>query len=332
MADLYARLPAVDAELVFRALTIDARRALTPGSGPAGIDNARADALCQWAFTALDAPGARTVHGRPVEVRVTMNAATMLGLRDDPADLEGYGPIPASIARELLPDATLRRLLTDPANGALLDVGRRTYTPPRALIDFVTTRDDTCVLPGCTRPAVMCEVDHCQPWATGGSTCEHNLAPLCTRHHRMKHQANWTLEHTAAGMCWTTPTGVRYYLTRQPTDPGFDEPGFEHPGFDEPASDELASDEPASDELDCPDVDKPPPDYPDVAKPPRDEDSPASSPGSPGAQFALEPLAKPAGIRATSPASTPLSGLLPHERASQRVREPEAELPSEPPF
>ena len=32
-------------------------------------------------------------------VQVTMNLETLLGLRDDPAELHGYGPLPANLAR-----------------------------------------------------------------------------------------------------------------------------------------------------------------------------------------------------------------------------------------
>jgi len=44
---------------------------------------------------------------------------TALGLSDAPAELAGYGPIPADLARELAADATWRRILTDPVTGAV---------------------------------------------------------------------------------------------------------------------------------------------------------------------------------------------------------------------
>jgi hypothetical protein len=46
----------------------------------------------------------------------------------EPAELAGYGPIPAAMAREIVA-ATWHRLLIDPASGALLDYGATTYRP-----------------------------------------------------------------------------------------------------------------------------------------------------------------------------------------------------------
>ena len=55
----------------------------------------------------------------------------VLGARDGPAILEGYGPIPASMARQFAADATWRRVLLEPADGWLLDYGRTRYQPTR---------------------------------------------------------------------------------------------------------------------------------------------------------------------------------------------------------
>ena len=124
------------------------------------MDNRRADALVQLAVDALDrtrvpvAPAAPPVRpglpaqlapptrlhrapaghrGLRADVHVTVPAGTLLGLCDEPGELAGYGPIPASMARRLAGDGTWRRVLTDPASGAILDVGRRaTQRPPRS--------------------------------------------------------------------------------------------------------------------------------------------------------------------------------------------------------
>ena len=41
------------------------------------------------------------------------------------------------------------------------------YKPPRAITQFVTTRDGTCRMWGCTRPARSCDTDHARPWPAG---------------------------------------------------------------------------------------------------------------------------------------------------------------------
>ena len=57
--------------------------------------------------------------GGGAEVHVVVGLATLLGLNNDPAELEGYGPITAELAREIAGDATWRRLITDPQSGTL---------------------------------------------------------------------------------------------------------------------------------------------------------------------------------------------------------------------
>jgi hypothetical protein len=75
----------------------------------------------------------------------------VIGVDDQPAHLEGYGPITAEVARRIAAQGTWRRLLTDPVSGAVLDVGRTRYLPPPDLADHVIARDQTCRFPTCTR-------------------------------------------------------------------------------------------------------------------------------------------------------------------------------------
>ena len=48
---------------------------------------------------------------------------TLIGLAELPGELDGFGPIPASVARRLAAGGTWRRILTDPATGRVLDYG-----------------------------------------------------------------------------------------------------------------------------------------------------------------------------------------------------------------
>jgi hypothetical protein len=65
-------------------------------------------------------------------IPVCVALSTLLGLDQQPGELAGTGPIPASIARRLAadPTGTWRRLVTDEL-GKLVDYGRTTYRPPR---------------------------------------------------------------------------------------------------------------------------------------------------------------------------------------------------------
>ncbi len=163
----------------------------------------------------LGVPGTGCQHtvDTPIVIHVTAPAATLLGADHQPGELAGYGTIDAALARRLAqdPDATWRRILTDPKSGAVLDVGHSTYRPPAALHRHVRTRDRNCRFPGCLRDAARCQQDHTIPYAAGGPTAAHNLGELCTHHHRLKHHADWQLTQPAAGTFeWTTPTGHTY--------------------------------------------------------------------------------------------------------------------------
>jgi hypothetical protein len=73
----------------------------------------------------LGSAGAPTQHGRVPTVNVTIDLATLLGLRNGVAEIPGVGPIPASVALWLLADgAPLRRLVIDPLNGSLARLRR----------------------------------------------------------------------------------------------------------------------------------------------------------------------------------------------------------------
>ncbi len=96
------------------------------------------------------------------------------------------------------------------ADGRIIDPGP--YTPSIALALAVRTRDRTCRFPGCTVPAIDCDLDHTTPHPHG-PTCICNLAALCRRHHRLKtHTPGWALTHHADGhLTWTTPTGNTHH-------------------------------------------------------------------------------------------------------------------------
>ena len=167
-----------------------------------------------------------------VTVNVTMDLPTLLGLRDNPALLDGYGALPPSLARSLAADGSWRRLLHDKTTGHLLDLGRLRYRPSPALADHVRTRDRTCIFPYCNRRAATCDLDHAVPHrsdGTGGPTSPHNLRPLCRKHHRIKHETGWTLRTSTTGPpSWVSPLGREYpvseYDYRPPDDTDFDMP------------------------------------------------------------------------------------------------------------
>ena len=182
------------------------------------IDQLRADALTALAANYLqDSKDMALSHRRPVTINLTIDLPTLLGLQENPALLQGYGPIPASVARELVEDSKWKRFITDPITGNLLDYGRQTYTPPQQLVDFIVARDQVCRFPGCRQPSRVCDIDHAIPWDEGGTTTPGNLGLLCRRHHRLKTHGGWKLESFPDGSCiWSTPTGEKISVPPRP--------------------------------------------------------------------------------------------------------------------
>jgi hypothetical protein len=175
---------------------------------------------------AWTAPTVRTV------VHVTVAASTLLGLDDEPGELRGFGPIPASLARDLAsaPNVTWQRILTDPATGVATDVSRRTYRPGVVLGDLLRARDETCTFPGCRVPAWRCDLDHVEPFdhASGGAeprppgqTRADNLHPVCRRHHNLKTHGNWsTVRDPVSGrVTWGAPSGHDHVVGAHVIDP-----------------------------------------------------------------------------------------------------------------
>lgn len=161
-----------------------------------------------------------TQHGRAATVNVTIAYTTLLGLDDEPAELDGYGPITAEVGRIITADATLRRMLTDPADGQLLEYGRTTYTPPQALAEFIIARDVTCRFPTSDTPARLADIDHRIPYERGGTTGKSNNQALGRRFHLDKTLHGWELYQPSPGtFVWISPAGRKYRTLPQVVDP-----------------------------------------------------------------------------------------------------------------
>ncbi|WP_039920133.1 HNH endonuclease signature motif containing protein, partial [Amycolatopsis azurea] len=188
-------------------------RALKAGGETRTLDQLRADVALDLLLGGQGGASERS------EVFLYMDLATYLGLNEDPAELAGHGHIPASLAREIAsgPDAVLRRIITDPLSGQVLDLGRERYRPTAGLGEFVRVRDRECRRPGCHRVAQACDLDHSVPWQFGGHTNVDDLIAFCRRDHRLKDEPGWTYTLAADGtLTITTPTGQHYDSTPPP--------------------------------------------------------------------------------------------------------------------
>ncbi|MDI1288607.1 MAG: DUF222 domain-containing protein, partial [bacterium] len=216
ISTLIARLATEDAHALMTA--IDTRA--NADESTALIGEKRAAALRELVLdSATDLVPGSGHHGRPrrsAHLDLVIDLPTLLDLTDEPAHLHGSGPVTADLVRDLLADpdiaVTMRRLVTDPLTGHLLDIGRRSYQVPDRLREFIQARDITCRFPGCQRPATRCQIDHATAWDDDGHTSRDNLGALCVRHHQLKTHTHWQIvDSDPDGRCtWISPQGRRY--------------------------------------------------------------------------------------------------------------------------
>lgn len=161
----------------------------------------------------------------PVAVNLVLTDETLLGGDDTPAVVDGYGPIPAAVARQLVTDAvgkgskaTLRRLYRHPKSGALVRMESRSRRFPKGLADFIRLRDQTCRTPYCD--AQIRHRDHALPRHRRGPTSALNGLGECEACNYAKEAPGWSVtteerdgEHRAE---FTTPTGAVYRSTAPP--------------------------------------------------------------------------------------------------------------------
>jgi hypothetical protein len=246
MAWFSAYLPAAQAAGIWDRTTA-AARAMQEPSEARTLTQLRADVASTWLLTAglepapvgassgasaestggiIDgAAGAArsgTAGGVPspvAQVLVTVPAFSLLGLTEEPAMLDGYGPIPPSTARALVADGgtSFLRVLTDPRDGAPLEIGRTSYRLTKPMRQWLRLRDARCTFPACNNHSLDNDADHLLAWADGGGTGISNLGQPCPKHHRLKHNSAWTPTAASANdpPGWTSPTG-RHYPSEQP--------------------------------------------------------------------------------------------------------------------
>lgn len=237
MVRLSALLPVKDGVAAFAALsrTADAARA-------AGDERSRgqvmADSLVgavlefarqrdhdvtRWTATS-DQSDSSAKNGQGVSLGVVMTDSSLFGESEDPALLDGYGPIPAELAREVVADALsgdervwLRRLYTSPASGELVTMDSHARRFPQTLARFIRLRDQVCRTPWCDAP--IRHLDHVESHAARGPTSGANGQGLCEACNHAKQAPGWRARPSPVGgpheVETSTPTG-HVYRSRAP--------------------------------------------------------------------------------------------------------------------
>ncbi|BAH50354.1 HNH endonuclease signature motif containing protein [Rhodococcus opacus] len=170
--------------------------------------------------------GASVAGGVPVAVDLVLSDETLLAGGHEAAELPGYGPVPAGIARQLLADAVstdtdvlLQRVYSCPRSGALTAMESQARTFPKGLAKLIDLRDRTCRTPWCDAP--IRHHDHIRSHDDSGPTSAHNGAGLCAACNYAKEAPGWVARPvTRPGgrhlIDLGTPTGHHYNSTAPP--------------------------------------------------------------------------------------------------------------------
>jgi len=194
----------------------------TGAPDPRPLAERRLDALVELVRIAVESPQVGDHGGARPHLVVTVPLATLLAdprLKspedlphldlDLPSATDAGVPISPATARRLACDAGIIPAVLG-TRGEPLDLGRVTYTAPRALRRAVILRDKHCRFPGCRRRPRHCHTHHIDHWADGGTTDLDNLCLLCDYHHHVIHQPNsWHIRKTPTGPQFVPPPWIR---------------------------------------------------------------------------------------------------------------------------
>jgi hypothetical protein len=214
MTWLTALLPVKDGVAAYAALTRAADRARASGD-PRSRGQVMADGLVGSVVTSGSS-------GRP-EASVTLNLVMtdpdLFGTTDEPAHLDGFGPVPAELGRELVAGACsrgehvwLRRLYAHPVTGELTAAETRGRRFRASLARFIRLRDRTCRTPWCDAP--VRHGDHALSRAEDGPSTLDNAQGLCEACDYAKQAPGWRARPSPGSdgheIETTLPTGHRY--------------------------------------------------------------------------------------------------------------------------
>jgi hypothetical protein len=219
MATVAARLPAEQAVHAMAVIDAHAREARKQSCDGRTLEQARADSF--YTLVTGNAGGCP-----PAVITVTVGIDTLLGIDEEPGQLERHGPITPDTVRRLAAgqDALWRRLLTEPDSGLAVKGDPHSYRPTAEVRRLVSARDRHCAFPGCAMPATRTDLDHIVPFnhqnpEHGGLTVPENLQALCRHHHGLKTRGEWNvrLSETSSTATpttiWTAPSGREYAKT-----------------------------------------------------------------------------------------------------------------------
>jgi hypothetical protein len=71
-------------------------------------------------------------------------------------------------------------------------IGCTSYRLSKPMRQWLRLRDAKCTFPNCNNHSLDNDADHILAWADGGGTGVANLGQPCPKHHRLKHNTQWS--------------------------------------------------------------------------------------------------------------------------------------------
>jgi hypothetical protein len=183
-------------------------------SGATARDGAPDDGMGRTRPVAPDPAGTRAPAGmaRPRR-RAPMQGIVLVDLDalrrgyavdGETCEVQGLGPVPVEMARDMLRDAVLRLVFTGTDVTVVSTVTR--HVPEAVRVALLARDKGRCVVPGCGATRGL-QIDHAfVDYARGGPTRLSNTDLICTTHHLHKTHHGWTLTHDArTGWSFTPP-------------------------------------------------------------------------------------------------------------------------------
>ena len=213
MTWMTALLPVKDGVGVYAALTRTADTTQA-GGDPRTRGQAMADTLVGSVLGA-----ASLAAGTGVALGLVMSDSALFGTSDEPAHIDGHGPIPAELAREIVAGAVLadeavwlQRLYTSPTSGQLVTMDSQARLFRGSLARFIRLRDRICRTPWCDAP--VRHADHAESVDERGPTTGDNGQGLCEACNHAKQAPGWRARPSPSEgdhqIDTTTPTGHTY--------------------------------------------------------------------------------------------------------------------------
>ena len=150
-------------------------------------------------FVGLVTAGLRATEGKPGSMRATSTVMAVIQLKDLESG-RGVGwlddllePVSAATVREMVCDAGYRKIVLG-NDGEVLYLGTPKRLFSSAQRKALAVRDGGCVWPSCTAPPGWCQAHHVIEYDHGGKTDIDNGTLLCSAHHHMLHNSEFTMK------------------------------------------------------------------------------------------------------------------------------------------